>query len=252
MPPQATRNQKDWNAIGKQRDMQTAELACVVDALSVVEERWRELNEYMAKLLLSEDFMDPKAYAELLFDDETYTRSRGYFWIIGCLNEFDVSIRDNIKQWELFKQARVIPLVEAKLEEKLEAKLKGKLDTKIGEKLDTKRVAELEEELRQFQALNEEADNLCEILEDLRSQFQNKLTTVQALRDGVSCILIIWFLYSTRLSSVCPTGSIVDDLLLSFSTPVLSSRVEPRPGWDRMSCCLPMSASFICRWHSAL
>ena len=24
------------------------------------------------------------------------------FWVIGCLNEFEVSIADNIKQWELY------------------------------------------------------------------------------------------------------------------------------------------------------
>jgi hypothetical protein len=174
----------DWRATGKQ-NMQTAELAYVVDALRVVEKRWRELNEYIAKLLL-ENFMDPKAYVKLLTDNEDFTQSKRYFWIIGCLNEFVVSIEDNIKQWELFREARVIPFLPAKPDPEPDPKPDPKLDTKP----DTNPVAKLRE-LEQLQALDKEADNLREALEDLRSQFKNKLTTVLALRDGVSCILII-------------------------------------------------------------
>lgn len=170
-------------ATGKQ-SKETAELAYVVNALREVEKRWASLNQYIAKLL-SEDFMDFKAYDKLLFDNETFTRSRLYFWIIGCLNEFDVSIKDNIKQWELFREARVTPFFSENPDPK--ANPNTNPDAKL--------------ELSQLQALNEEAKNLHEALKDLRSQFQNKLTTVRALRNGVSCILIVLFLYSTRLSS---------------------------------------------------
>jgi hypothetical protein len=163
-----------WKATGKQQNKQIAELAYVVDALRVVEKRWRELNEYISKLLL-ENFMNPKAYiegVELLISDETLTGSKRSFWIIGCLNEFDASIEDNIKQCELFRDARVIPFLP---------------DPKTYP--DPNPVTKLE--LEQLQALDEEANNLREALKDLRSQFQNKLTTVQSLRDGVSCIPII-------------------------------------------------------------
>lgn len=40
--------------------------------------------------------MDPDAYVTLLFDDDRFSRSRLYFWIIGCLNEFLISIEDNM------------------------------------------------------------------------------------------------------------------------------------------------------------
>jgi hypothetical protein len=166
-----------WMAIGKQQDKQIAELAYVVDALGIVEKRWRELNDYIAELL-TEDFMDPKTYVKLLFDDETFTRSRRYFWVIGCLNEFDVSIGDNIKQWELFREARVTPLLK-NLDAIPFSKLGGR---------------------EQFQALDKEADNLREALEDLRSQFQNKLSTVKALRDGLfNASALIESRTSTRL-----------------------------------------------------
>jgi hypothetical protein len=50
--------------------------------------------------------MDPEAYVKLLFDDGNFSRSRLYFWVIGCLNEFDISI-EHIKQCTLFREARV-------------------------------------------------------------------------------------------------------------------------------------------------
>lgn len=40
--------------------------------------------------------MDPDAYVILFFDDDKVSRSRLYFWIIGCLNEFIISIEDNM------------------------------------------------------------------------------------------------------------------------------------------------------------
>jgi hypothetical protein len=57
--------------------------------------------------------MNPKDYVKLLFDDEIFSWSRLYFWVIGCLNEFDISIGDNIKQWKLFQQACVSPRLES-------------------------------------------------------------------------------------------------------------------------------------------
>lgn len=194
-----------WMATGKQQNKQTAELAYVVDALREVEKRWAALNQYIADLL-SEDFMKPKVYAELLVDDKTFTRSKRYFWVIACLNEFDVSIGDNIKQWELFREARVIPFLDAKPKTKPDAKLDTKPDAKPDTKPDTKPDAKPNTKPdtnpvaklggpEEFQALHKKADNLHEALQDLQSQFRFKLATVRTLRDGVSCILLVSFLY---------------------------------------------------------
>jgi len=51
--------------------------------------------------------MKPAEHDNLFFDDAPFGHSRKYFWAIDCLNGFELSIRDNIDQWELYKAARV-------------------------------------------------------------------------------------------------------------------------------------------------
>jgi hypothetical protein len=62
-------------------------------------ERWNEISHYVNKLL-SEDsiFLEGDKYVELLFEDETYSRSRKYLWVLGCLNEFENSLTSAAKQ----------------------------------------------------------------------------------------------------------------------------------------------------------
>lgn len=141
---------------------QTAQLSFVVYALDKLEKQWTVLNEYIASLLV-EDFMDPETYTKLLFDDEIFSRSRLYFWIIGCLNEFDVSIEDNIKQSRLFRQGRVEPL------------LNSLRSQSIPEPQDSTRLRDLEKR----------AEELEQGLEDIQAQFRAKIETVQSLREGL-------------------------------------------------------------------
>jgi hypothetical protein len=70
-----------------------AELFRITLELSEVVTCWASLDDYVGKLTIK-DSMEPKAYAKLLFDDENFTRSRKYFWVIGCLGELDVSIME--------------------------------------------------------------------------------------------------------------------------------------------------------------
>ena len=51
--------------------------------------------------------MKPAEHDNVFFDDALFGHSRKYFWAIDCLNGFELSIRDNIDQWELYKAARV-------------------------------------------------------------------------------------------------------------------------------------------------
>lgn len=88
----------DWAEVGKHYYGRTAEIACIVSGLRQVVKHWIDLHEYIDRLLGEGDFMDPQHYARLLFDDNMDERSRRYFWIIGCLDEFDRSIEDNMKQ----------------------------------------------------------------------------------------------------------------------------------------------------------
>ncbi|KAF2184726.1 hypothetical protein K469DRAFT_578976 [Zopfia rhizophila CBS 207.26] len=117
--------------------------------------------------------MDPKIYVKLIFDDESFTRSRLYFWVIGCLNEFLVSIEDNTKQWKLFREARVTPLLKP-LPKSRDVPQNPDSSTPYHRS-----------EIQRLQSLDQSAEGIRENLEILRSRFKNQLETVKALRDGL-------------------------------------------------------------------
>ncbi|KAF5021950.1 hypothetical protein F66182_5990 [Fusarium sp. NRRL 66182] len=48
-------------------------------------------------------FLDPEQHDNLLFDDDTFSRSRQYFWIVSCLDYFQRLIDDTIDEWESFR-----------------------------------------------------------------------------------------------------------------------------------------------------
>jgi hypothetical protein len=198
-----------WTEIGKHRSKRIAELTSIVHALRVVVKRWAELYQHIEGLL-REDFMDPEAYVKLLFDNENFSQSELYFWVIGCLNEFDISIEDNIKQWTLFREARVTPFLEEGL--RCTSQDEGSSSSTGQKKMEDPEAASHDEgsssntgekkmDYQKLRDLAEEVDDLCEILKNQKSQFEHQKKTVVALRDGVSCILIASFLYST-----CPSG----------------------------------------------
>ncbi len=160
----------------------SAEVAFIIIALKEVVKRWTDLDTYISGLL-AEDFIDSENFIELLFDDESFSRSKLYFWLISCLNEFDASIGDNIKQWELFRLARLNPYLpsDAKLQRDGSGKPPASSSDQTGHTMGPEIMAEIE-------VLDKQAEDLRESLENLRSGFQNKLGTVGILRSGVSCV----------------------------------------------------------------
>lgn len=156
---------------------QTAELSCIVYALKEIDERWRKLNDHIASLLV-EDFMDPKTYTTLLFDDETFSRSRLYFWILGCLNEFNVSIEDNIKQWKLFRQARISRVLDPPSKSPSKSSPESSPES-------SPFTFDKSRDFTRLQELDKRAGEILRSLEDLQAQFKAKMAMVQALRDGV-------------------------------------------------------------------
>lgn len=162
-----------------------AQLSCIVKGLSLVIKRWTLLDEYLGSFL-SDNFLNPEEYSKLLFDDGNFTRSRKYFWAIGCLSELDSSIADNIKQWELYRSARIKPLLDREdLADLLDAASLHPPGTPELTGKRTYRVRTGPEELEEFEALVREADNHHASLRDLQSAFRSKLESVKALRDGV-------------------------------------------------------------------
>jgi hypothetical protein len=83
--------------------------------------RWNEISHYLNEPL-SEDstFLEGDKYVELIFEDETYSRSRKYFWVLACLNEFENSLKSAAKQWEDFEGRYVKPLGDLNLDKDLE------------------------------------------------------------------------------------------------------------------------------------
>ena len=134
-----------------------AEMHIIGQGLQRISERWAEFQAFFEYILDSGDsLMQPTQHDNLLFDDGSFSRSRRYFWAIDCLSEFDLSITDNIVQWQLFKNARVEPLLE------------------------TNSLSELD--YLQFKM----ADKHYNILKNQREYFRQKLTATKALRDAVS------------------------------------------------------------------
>jgi len=115
--------------------------------------RWAEFLSYFDYVLDGGDsLMKPAEHDNLLFDDGAFSRSRRYFWAIDCLSEFELSITDNITQWQLFRFARVPS------------------STDLSE-MDQRQLAFAE---RQYL-----------VLQNQRESFRQKLASTKALRDAV-------------------------------------------------------------------
>ncbi|TEY54959.1 hypothetical protein BOTCAL_0234g00140 [Botryotinia calthae] len=202
----------DWREIGIQRCMLTAELTSILYAMRLVVKRWEGLYRHIEDLL-HEDFMDPATYVELLFDDENFSQSRLYFWVIGCVNEFQIAIEDNIKQWTLFREARVksnlgnkqgnmsqdndpsLTSNEMKMcKQKKIPRLAEEIDIGLPfRNVDVHNESESsasfenlrENRQKRIKNLAEEIDILVESLINWQSQFRHQQETAQAFRDGL-------------------------------------------------------------------
>ncbi|MCJ1355028.1 MAG: hypothetical protein MMC33_005019 [Icmadophila ericetorum] len=148
-----------------------AEMNLIGHGLQRISERWSDFQSFFEFILDSGDsLMQPAAHDNLLFDDGAFSRSRRYFWAIDCLSEFELSITDNLSQWQLFKAARVEPLI---LVDKL-----SELD------------------FLQYKI----AEKHCSILINQREYFRRKLAATRALRDALfNASAVIESRESTRL-----------------------------------------------------
>lgn len=166
-----------------------AELSCIVSALAQIIERWSILDKYLGSMMVN-DFMEPKQYAALLLDDNNFTRSRKYFWAIGCLNEFIVSIADNVKQWDMYYEARAKDFLDS------DQNMADRLDAAsiyapgyIGQGSNSEQsryIQDGETQLQNVTLMIQAGMAHREALANLLAEFERKLETVKSLRDGVS------------------------------------------------------------------
>jgi hypothetical protein len=136
-------------------------------------ENWTILLQKLDTLLDEEQisFMKPDDYVHLLYDDASFSRSRFYFWAIGCMLTFDGSLSGNIEtlascQSDEFWFLNVDAAVREKCKEEL---LRYRLE-----------------------------------LVKLREHVRGRLDNVKSLRDGVRTVLVlppytivnIWYSFS--------------------------------------------------------
>jgi len=49
-------------------------------------EKWKEITQYFEELLFEgPSILDGDEYVNLLFEDSSFSRSRRYFWMLGCI-----------------------------------------------------------------------------------------------------------------------------------------------------------------------
>ncbi|KAK2808031.1 hypothetical protein FQN50_005113 [Emmonsiellopsis sp. PD_5] len=86
----------------------SAILRLIKDALHDVSDSWEEIASHFVSILNDQDaIFDPQRHDCLLFDDDTFSQSRLYFWAIDSLELFKDRVTDAVKQWEFFSQARL-------------------------------------------------------------------------------------------------------------------------------------------------
>jgi hypothetical protein len=117
----------------------------------------KELLEYFQELVSEKSALfNPDLHDSLLSDDETFSRSKTYFWAINMLREIEISISRNIKQIE--DCINTWPRLNS------------------SEENDRDRARRAEKQLRPS----------IEKLTALRDKFKAMREEAQALRDGVS------------------------------------------------------------------
>jgi len=94
-------------------DVLHAALVVADKAMMKIHMYWREVLDYFDNLVSERDtFLQPDRHDSLLSDDETFSRSKKYFWAITTLKELDLSISDNLLQIRRLLDARAPTFIE--------------------------------------------------------------------------------------------------------------------------------------------
>lgn len=157
--------------------MQINVVELIGDALGSASRGWRSLQEHIDNLLgTGAEIFDPELHDSLLFDDELFSGSRKYFWLINSLHTFDKVIQQNIEAWTSYRDRFLLPLRDMLLQER-EPNWKERLEKGISR-------------CDKFEA------DLCRSLKLFRDQRERTL----ALREGLfSASAVIESRASTRL-----------------------------------------------------
>ncbi|KAF4182896.1 hypothetical protein CNMCM7927_009438 [Aspergillus lentulus] len=82
-------------------------VALILQALRDAADSWEQVANHLSSLVDDQGaIFDPDEHDRLLFDDNTFSRSRLYFWAIDCLGMFIPSISATMREWQNFWEAR--------------------------------------------------------------------------------------------------------------------------------------------------
>ena len=138
----------------------------VAEALAIVVTRWREVLQAVEKLVDSGEVLRQSDHLQdILFDDDTFSTSKRYFWAINLIHEAVRLLDDSIQQWIHHRRWK--------------KDLKGGREYYWYEKS--------QEVLASAERQGEEA---CEELRLLRQEFQERLERITVMRDGVSTLVL--------------------------------------------------------------
>ena len=105
-------------AVTEDSSMQSASLVLVSYALHIALTEWQKMSLYFDTLLGSnssslEDstLLNPEKHDRLLFEDEGFSRSRKYFWVIDALTKFIEEIEEAEQAWERYRTHEVDPFL---------------------------------------------------------------------------------------------------------------------------------------------
>ena len=93
-------------------------LSIIQQGLDLAIRAWKELYIHFGQMLDAHDtILNPQEYDHLLFDDDTFSRSRLFFWAMDSLEVFINQIKDTVTEWENFWEARegLIRFIEEKV-----------------------------------------------------------------------------------------------------------------------------------------
>ncbi|CAG8951013.1 hypothetical protein HYFRA_00006410 [Hymenoscyphus fraxineus] len=166
-------------------------------------EGWKSLYGYINAILgTGEDIFDLETHDKLIFDDDLFSRSRTYFWMINCLQESDNLIHLNIQTWNGYRNT--VLLSELRRVEGFEQK----------------------ESAKYLQIFINECDEIIKEFESLRNLLKDQREKAIALRDGLfSASAVMESRASTRLGENVKLLTYVSIfyLPLSFCTSVWST-----------------------------
>lgn len=153
------------DALAEENSMQAAMLVLVGYALRTAATEWQQMASYFDTLvgenLLNQaesTLLSPEKHDLLLFEDESFSRSRKYFWVVEAATTFIDKISDSINAWERYRAREVDPYLPLN-----DWKDHGKL-------------------LRGLEA----ADSEVAKLKAVQYQLEKHLERTKLLRDGVS------------------------------------------------------------------